>query len=162
MNRMHRISSFGDRSGARGRVRLTFRDAQTGLILDRVVADNLIVKVGRTLQLELLNGGALTPITHVAVGTGSTAPVAGNTTLETELSRIAIASFDESGYSQEPPWWMAEAQFSTSQANGTLTEIGLFTASVGGTMYGRATFADKVKTSSQTLDIQYQVFHAAG
>ena len=55
-------------------------------------ADNLIVSTGKALVSDMLidTSGYDTGLTYTAIGTGTTAPVAGNTTLGVETARKAI------------------------------------------------------------------------
>jgi len=95
-------------------------------------------------------------ITYCALGTGSTAPVAGNTTLGTEIFRKLVSVKSVSAN-------VATFQtfFTSSEGNGTLGEAGLFgdaaTASSGtGTLFSRLLIS-RVKTSSDTLTLTWTI-----
>lgn len=94
--------------------------------------------------------------TYHAVGTGTTAPALGNTTLEAEIFRKLVSVRSSSGN-------VASFQtfFTTSEANGTLKELGLFGDSASGTADTGTLFArvaiDRVKTSNDTLTVLHQV-----
>lgn len=98
-----------------------FNDPTTGDMLARIVlASPITLPVGFTMQVQwdivfsytqadpkkvfttlginaaadLLVGGATVPISHIAIGTGVTDPLPGDTTLETETARSALDSIN--------------------------------------------------------------------
>lgn len=86
-------------------------------------------------------------LTHGAVGTGSTAPTAADTTLETEVERNARVSVDKSTSNII----VASLEITSTEANGsTLTETGWFNAASTGTMWVR----NLVNAINKTSDVQ--------
>jgi len=77
-----------------GQWRLTARYAGTDKIAKVMEGENLIVTVGKNLVGDMLIdvAGYDTGLTYQAIGTDSTAPVVGDTTLGTESSRKAITA----------------------------------------------------------------------
>jgi hypothetical protein len=76
-----------------GNVLVQVHDAQTGLLQWQTRAHNRVPLVGRNLIRDLLVGDlAVTgrPPSHVAVGTGTVAPVDGDTALGNEVHRNVI------------------------------------------------------------------------
>ncbi len=57
----------------------------TGYWTTRAIKHNLIVTVGKAAVADQLGGTTTSPMTAVALGTGTTGAAAGNTTLETEI-----------------------------------------------------------------------------
>ena len=108
---------------------------------------NLVVDSGLNLIRDRLAGTSALFPTHLAVGTGSTAASAAQTTLVTEVFRDALTSTTTASKAVTFKYYLA-----SGSANGnTIREIGLFTASSGGTMVARAVLASPiVKTSSVT------------
>ena len=140
----------------KGRIELVFRDGKTGRVKKRVVIDNLIVDAGKSAIAARLAGDTGVSnrgeITFAAVGTNGTAPSGSDTTLGTELFRklLTLRSFVNN---------IATLQifFSTSEANGTLLEFGLFgedatTTPGSGTMFNHVNI-NEVKTAFDTLTI---------
>lgn len=115
---------------------------------DRQVIKNLVVDAGLNLIRDRLAGTSSAYATHLAVGTGSTAASASQTTLVTEVFRDVLTSTTTASKAVTLKYYLA-----AGSANGnTLREIGLFTASSGGTMIARALLASSiVKTSSVTV-----------
>jgi hypothetical protein len=99
-------------------------------------------------------------VTYFAVGTGAStggsAPASTDTALTTELIRKQISVRSSSGDTAS-----FRIFFSTSEANDTLTEIGLFgddatVTADSGTLFARAAI-DKTKTDSETLTIDWSL-----
>jgi len=92
---------------------------------------NIVITDAGINTLPQVAAGAANPWTHVALGTGTTDPVEANTALETEVYRAA-ATVTYAG---------SVATFKLEVAAGVITaditEIGIFNAAAGGTMYYR-------------------------
>ena len=92
-------------------------------------------------------------MTHMAVGTGSTAAAAGNTALETQLgSRVALTSTTVTSNSTA-----YVATFGAGVGTGALTEAGIFNASTSGTMLCRTLFAVINKGAADTMTITWTI-----
>ncbi len=144
----------------RGRLEVFLHDAITGEVVKKIVHDNTIVTAGRRWVMEAIySGGPATAqsITHLAVGTSTTAPATGDTGLGSENTRISVGTWTTTNVTSVAPSWRAEGSFATNQANTTLGEAALFNSSSGGTMLGRATFSTIDKTTSNTLSVSYTV-----
>lgn|SRR5262245_50671733 len=114
--------------------------------------ENLIVSAGRDAIIERLDSAPTTAApSHMAVGTGSTAAAAGQTTLTTELDRNALTSNTSSGgvLTMVGNWAAGDA------TNSAIAEAGVFNAASTGTMYSRATFTAINKGASDTLQITW-------
>jgi len=144
----------------KGKVTLTFKNEKTGKI--RVFEyDNLVVNTGLYSIAARLTGADIPAntkgvITYCAVGTGTDAPAAGDTELQTELARKQIADRDPvSGVAT------FRTYFNTGEANGTLKECGLFgddatAVADSGTLFCRAVI-DKEKTSANSLTVDWEI-----
>lgn len=125
---------------------------ENGVRKDYREKKNLVVTAGRDAIIERLDSSpATTQPTHMAIGTGSTAPVAGNTTLGTEIDRNALTSNTSSGgvLTLVGNWAAGDG------TNAAIAEAGVFNASSAGTMYSRATFTAINKGASDTLQITW-------
>ena len=137
--------------GISGKFTCTFRDAETGKVIKESRYRNLTVQGGLDMIAERLAGDARDcNITHGAVGTNSTKPAIGDTTLGTEITRKTNSTTASSG-SQI----LITVFFGAPEANGILTEFGLFgeaaTLAVdSGTMFNHAIISE-TKTASETL-----------
>lgn len=131
-----------------------------GSYRDQMVVKNLVTTSGKALASALLGGvGTPAAVTYLEVGIGTTAPVAGNTTLESAIidSGLARAS-------------ATVTQATTTTTNDTLqllklwygtgtkavTECGAFNASSAGSMLGRQVFSAINVVNTDTLQITYK------
>lgn len=119
---------------------------------------NLIVTVGKTYLATWLaaasQAGSFMP--YMGLGTGTTSPASGNTTLETELSG--------GGYSRQSGTitsssnvWQNVVSFAPGNGTASISEAGLFTASTSGTMFARQVFTAYPKAAGDTLTITWTV-----
>lgn len=112
-------------------IKVWLRDAETGLVLQYGETDNLLVNAAKAVLLQrwFATGGSVRTISKIAVGSGTTAPVVGNTGLETSILAKTITSADQSGEASIPPTRTVSVTFDTSEANGAGTsyirEVGL-------------------------------------
>lgn len=119
--------------------------------------DNLVVDAGMQRTIDLWIGDVSGAFTHCGVGSGTTAPVAGNTDLETPIGREAITDSYRSGLGAH-----FDTFFSTSAQNGTWEETGIFSASSGGTMLCRKKFDSTfTKSTANTALIAWTITIAA-
>lgn len=124
---------------------------------------NLITSAGKA-QLALLAGDAsATPFTYLAVGSSSTAPAAGNTTLGTELTTngfaraAATVSRTTTNVTNDT---LRLVHTWTASGSATVEEAGVFNASSSGTMLGRALTTTKSFVTGETLTLTYDVVFA--
>ncbi len=119
---------------------------------------NLIVTVGKSYLATWLAAATQSGefMSYMGLGTGTTSPAAGNTTLETE--------FSGGGYSRQQGTltassnvWQNVCTFSPGNGTGAITEAGLFSASTSGTMFARQTFSAYNKAAGDTLIITWTV-----
>jgi hypothetical protein len=114
--------------------------------------DNLVVTVGKEFIASRIVGTAASVMSHMAVGTDSTTPVAGDTTLGAEVARVALTSGTASGAVAT-----FVATFGAGTGTGALAEAGIFNAGAGGTMLCRTTFAVVNKGASDAMTITWTV-----
>lgn len=138
----------------RANVLVTVADAETGAILGQQEQHNLVVTSGLNLIRDLLDGDAVAGLTHLAVGTGTNAVLASDTTLQAEVFRDAVTS-RTSGSQQ----LVVNYYLGSPSANGnTLGEAGLFNASSAGTMFARVKLASTItKTASIAVTFTWTI-----
>lgn len=128
-------------------------DATTGRIVDVVRRHNLVPTAGRNLLRDFLAGDGPAALSHVALGTGTTAPAATDTALQNEIFRDAITQKVKDVAKLTVKYYLG-----TQYANGyTLAEAGLFNAATGGVMYARVTFPPDEKTAAQAWNITWDL-----
>ena len=113
---------------------------------------NLVVTVGLALAATALGTGTITTIGYMAVGTSSTPAALGNTTLGTELARVALTS---TAVASVVITYVAS--FGAGTGTGALVEAGLFNGTPAGTMLSRVVFAVVNKGSGDSLTITWTI-----
>jgi hypothetical protein len=113
---------------------------------------NLVVTVGKEFVASRMVGTASNVMSHMALGSGTTAPAAGNTTLGTELGRVALA-----GAVAASNVVTYTATFSAGTATGAVTEAGIFNASSAGTMLCRTVFSVVNKGVDDALSVTWTI-----
>ena len=114
--------------------------------------DNLVVTTGKSYVASRMKDATATAMSHMAVGTGSTAAAAADTTLGSELARIALTSTTVSANQVS-----YVATFAAGTGTGALTEAAILNASSGGTMLCRTVYAQVNKSSSDVMTITWQI-----
>jgi len=100
----------------------------------------LMVAKGREITAKRVKGEGTEP-KYIHWGTGTTAPVDGNTALQTPRgeARVVGTSSIVTTYTNNDTYRVTGVL--TATGNAAITEAGLFDALTGGNMYMRATFA---------------------
>ena len=114
---------------------------------------NTIVTAGKN-DIASLISGAGSVMTHMAVGTGTNAVAAGDTTLQTEVDRNALSV---PGGAPSTNTVVFIGVWAAGDGTGALTEAGLFSASSSGTMLARSVFSAVNKGASDVLTITWTV-----
>jgi len=145
----------------RGSLRIALRDLEGKILQERLI-ENTVVTQGRSWvlgQLQTVNQLTAQAIGWLAIGTSTTAPATSDTTLGSEITRVAVGTWVTSTLTANPPSWQAQASFASNVGNTTLGECGLFNTSGANlaTMLGHATFTSFSKTTSNTLTISYTI-----
>ena len=109
--------------------------------------DNLVVTAGKAYVADRMKNNSST-MSHMAIGSGTTAAAAGNTALGTELGRVSLTSTTVVTY---------VATFAAGTGTGAVTEAGILTASSGGTMLCRTVFSVVNKGSADSMTITWTV-----
>lgn len=119
----------------------------------------MIVDAFLNLIRNAIYGDSVTYPTHIAIGTGTTAAAAGDTTLETEIqpdgaNRSAISSRTKPAAKKV----RLQMLVGVGEANGNdLTEIGALNAATGGTLMNHITHTAIPKDASFELKYQIQI-----
>ena len=132
-----------------------------GKVKEKRVA-NLIVTSGlnamiKQVLVDVSGGAQPAKFNYVGIGTGTTAPAAGNTTLQTEIgTRVQDTSpeFPATGQGK------IESFFAAGNGTGLIAESGVFNASTSGTLLARATFTAIDKEALDTLLVTWTITHS--
>jgi hypothetical protein len=121
---------------------------------DRIEHKNLVVSVGKTNIAARMAGNTAAVMSHMAIGTGNTAAVVGDTTLETELARVALTVAGGTPSSNTVTY---SASYPAGTGTGALTEAGVFNASPAGTMLCRTVFPVINKQAADSIVITWVI-----
>tara|TARA_R100000935_G_C2824295_1_gene161455 strand:+ start:1019 stop:1444 length:426 start_codon:yes stop_codon:yes gene_type:complete len=123
-------------------------------INDKVVQEvpNLVVTAGKGYVASRMKDTSLGAMSHMAIGTNSTAAASSNTALGSEADRNGLASTVVSGATVT-----YTATFGAGEGTGAITEAALLNASSAGTMLCRTVFAVVNKGSQDSMTITWSV-----
>ena len=126
---------------------------QNGHIKETREIKNLVVSTGLTFICSRMADTSSNVMSHMALGSGTTAAAANQTDLVSILgSREALDSTSASSHTIT-----YVASFEAGDATGAVTEAGLFNASSGGTMLCRTVFSVVNKGAQDILNITWVI-----
>jgi hypothetical protein len=135
----------------RGDVALVLRD-KNGNIKEEREIKNLIVTSGLGFIASRMKN-ATDIMSHMALGSGTTAAAAGQTALVTQLgSRETLDSTTVSGATVT-----YVASFEAGEGTGAVTEAGIFNAASSGTMLCRTVFNVVNKSADDTMSVSWTI-----
>jgi len=114
--------------------------------------DNLVVTAGKGYVASRMKDATATAMSHMAIGSGSTAAAASDTALGNQLGRVALTSTAVSSAVVT-----YTATFGAGTGTGAVTEAGILNASSGGTMLCRTVFSVVNKGASDSMTITWTV-----
>lgn len=114
--------------------------------------ENLVVAVGKQVIAARLLGNTLAVMSHMAVGSDSTAAATGQTALGAELGRV---TFDSTARAANVNTYIAT--FPAGTGTGALTEAAILNAASTGNMLCRTTFSVVNKASGDVVVITWNV-----
>ena len=121
---------------------------------DQVVqeVDNLVVTTGKGYVASRMKDATATAMSHMAIGTSTTAAAASQTAQGSESARVALTSTTVSGADVT-----YVATFAAGTGTAAITEAAILNASSGGTMLCRTVFAVVNKGASDSMTITWVV-----
>jgi hypothetical protein len=145
---------FKENFPIKGDLHIVIKDALTGEVKVDRLEKNLVVTVGKDWIASRMVGTASNVMDYMAVGTDSTSPAAGNTTLGTEVARVSTTV---SGGTASTNTVTYVATFPAGTGTGALTEAGIFNANSSGTMLSRTTYSVINKGSGDEMTVTWVV-----
>lgn len=139
---------------ATGKVRIVKTNEQ-GVTTQDFEVPNLVVTTGKNfIASSMIKTTTNSPaaMTHMAIGTTSTTPSAGDTALGGQTGRVSLSAGTVSGNAVT-----YTATFPAGTGDGAIVEAGIFNASSGGTMLCRTTFPTVTKGSGDTIAVTWVV-----
>jgi len=136
----------------KGRVGIVLKD-KDGNIKETRDIDNLVVDAGLDYIASRMKDATATAMSHMALGSDSTAAAAGNTDLGSILgSREAL---DSTTVTDNTVQYVAS--FEAGDATGAVVEAGIFNAASAGTMLCRTVFAVVNKQADDTMTVTWTI-----
>jgi len=120
-------------------------------------ADNLVVGTGLAFIANKMLDGNTAVMTHMALGTGTTAAVTSDTTLETENGRASLDSANNVNTNVPGDSVQFVATFPAGTCTGALTEAGLFNDAAAGAMLSRTNFAVVNKSDLDSIAVTWKI-----
>ena len=141
-----------DNLKVKGDLEIVVRD-KDGKVKDNRQVNNLVVNTGLNYIASRIISNVENVMSHMAIGTGTTAPNASDTAL------VSIAGARETidSLSITDNAIKYTAIFEAGNQSGDITEAGIFNALTGGSMLCRTTFSAVTKESNDTLTIAWTI-----
>lgn len=142
-----------DKFGLRGDLTIILRD-KDGNIIDQRDIRNTIVDAGYDFICDVI-GHVTQPadMHYTGIGTGTTGVLGTDTTLETEVVRVANVYAHSTG----TKIFTSTADYAAGTGTGAITESALLNAAAAGTMLNRVVFDVINKGASDTLQVVWTI-----
>jgi hypothetical protein len=142
-----------------GQLNIVLRD-KDGNIKDQREVKNLVVNAGLAYIASRMVGTSKSVMSHMALGSGTTAAAAGQADLVSILgSREALDSTTIAGTNNEKVVYVSS--FEAGDATGAVTEAGIFNAASGDDMLCRTVFSVVNKAADDTMSVTWTITLAA-
>tara|TARA_X000001036_G_C20610904_1_gene778946 strand:+ start:500 stop:949 length:450 start_codon:yes stop_codon:yes gene_type:complete len=135
-----------------GQLGIVLRD-KDGNIKEERTERNLVVTTGLNYIASRIKDASATAMTHMALGSGTTAAAAGQTDLVTLLG--AREALDSTTVTANAVAYVAS--FEAGDATGAVTEAGIFNAASSGTMLCRTKFNVVNKAADDTMTVTWTI-----
>ena len=138
---------------ANGQLRVVLTGAD-GQVKEDHTLKNLVVDTGLNFIVNRMKDATATVMSHMTLGTGTTAAAAGNTTLETEISGARVALTSTTVTANQITYI---ASFAAGVGTGAVTEAGILNANSGGTMLCRTVLPVVNKQAGDSMTVTWTV-----
>ncbi len=122
--------------------------------------DNLVVTTGKYHVADQMADRGQAAMSHMAVGTGTTPAVGGDTALETELDRNALTSTTQ-GTGANAHKVTYTCNWPAGDGTGAITEAAIFNSGSAGDMLSHSVFPVKNKGAADTLTMNWVMTFSA-
>jgi len=138
-----------------GQLSIVLKD-KAGNVKEQRDVKNLVVNTGLAYIASRMKDTTKGAMSHMALGSGTTAAAATDTDLGTLLgSREALDSTTISGANNEKVVYVSS--FEAGDATGAVTEAGIFNAATSGDMLCRTVFAVVNKSADDTMAVTWTI-----
>lgn len=144
------MSNINEQLGLKGELTITLTD-KDGNIKKEQTVPNLVVNSGLFFITDRMVGNTPAVMSHMGIGSGTTAAGAGDTTL-TQLGRVALSTAIAVDNAVT-----YVATFPAGTGTGAVTEAGIFNDSTAGSMLCRTVFAVVNKAADDVMTINWTI-----
>lgn len=145
---------FSENLKLKGRVGIVVKD-KDGKVKETREENNLVVDTGLDYIASRMKDATATVMSHMGLGTGTTAAAAGDTDLETLVgSREALDSGSPTVSTNTINY---VCSFEAGDVTGAITEAGIFNAASAGTMLCRVVFSAVNLTSTDSISVDWTI-----
>ena len=138
-----------------GQLNIVLKD-KAGNVKDEREVKNLVVNKGLEYIASRMKDASKSVMSHMGLGSGTTAAAASQTDLVTLLgAREALDSTTISGSNNEKVVYVSA--FEAGDATGAVTEAGIFNAASGGDMLCRTVFSVVNKAADDTMSVTWTI-----
>ena len=138
-----------------GQLNIVLKD-KAGNVKDEREVKNLVVNKGLEYIASRMKDASKSVMSHMGLGSGTTAAAASQTDLVTLLgSREALDSTTISGSNNEKVVYVSA--FEAGDSTGAVTEAGIFNAASGGDMLCRTVFSVVNKAADDTMSVTWTI-----
>ena len=138
-----------------GQLNIVLKD-KAGNVKEERELKNLVVNAGLAYIASRMTGTGKAVMSHMGLGSGSTAAAAADTDLGSLLgSREVLDSTTISGTNDEKVVYVSS--FEAGDATGAVTEAGIFNAASGGDMLCRTVFSVVNKAADDTMSVTWTI-----
>lgn len=125
---------------------------KAGGSVEKTEIKNLVVNTGLAFIASRMKDTTAAAMSHMALGAGTVAAVAGDSALGSELGRVTLTSTTVSSNTIT-----YVATFGAGTATGAVTEAGIFNAGSSGTMLCRTVFPVVNKQAGDSMTVTWVV-----
>lgn len=138
-----------------GKVNVLVTD-KDGKVKEDFTVPNLVVTAGLDYIASRIKEATATAMSHMAVGTDTTAAALGDTTLGTEVAGARV-TLDSTVVAADDNNVVYSATFPAGTGTAALTEAGIFNASSSGTMLCRTVFSVINKAAADSMTVTWTI-----
>lgn len=143
---------FNENLKLSGQLAIVLRD-KDGNVKEERTEKNLVVTTGLNYIASRMKDATATAMTHMGLGSGTTAVAAGQTDLVTLLG--SRETLDSTTVTANAVAYVAS--FEAGDATGAVTEAGIFNAASSGTMLCRTVFSVVNKAADDTMTVTWTI-----
>lgn len=140
-----------DETKATGKLTVEIKDKH-GKVKDTREVNNLVVDTGLAFIASRMKDASATAMSHMGIGTGTSAAASSDTALGTEAARVALTSTTVTSNAVA-----YVASFAAGTGTGAITEAGILNGASGGTLLCRTVFSVVNKAASDSMTITWTV-----